>query len=72
MQPDLWPALAEYTTPTLLIVGEADRKYRIIAEDMCRACPAMAMEVFSGCGHNVHLENLGGWLTAVRAFLKSG
>lgn len=69
VQPDLWPALPEYATPTLLITGELDRKFSIIAEDMCRACPAMAQEVFSGCGHNVHLENPGAWLTVVRAFL---
>ena len=69
VQPDLWPSLPEYATPTLLITGELDRKFSIIAEDMCRACPAMAQEVFSGCGHNVHLENPGAWLTVVRAFL---
>jgi 2-succinyl-5-enolpyruvyl-6-hydroxy-3-cyclohexene-1-carboxylate synthase len=69
VQPDLWPALPEYATPTLLITGEQDRKFSIIAEDMCRACPVMAQEVFSGCGHNVHLENPGAWLTVVRAFL---
>lgn len=72
VQPDLWPALSEFATPTLLITGELDRKFSIIAEDMCRACPAMAMEVLSGCGHNVHLENPSAWLTVVRAFLLKG
>lgn len=72
VQPDLWPALPELTTPTLLLTGELDRKFTIIAEDMGRACPAMAVEVFSGCGHNVHLENPGAWLTVVRAFLRVG
>jgi len=69
-QPDLWPALADYRTPTLLLVGEEDRKFRIIAEDMCAACPAMAMEAFAGCGHTVHLENPEGFVTVVRSFLK--
>lgn len=69
VQPDLWPALSELAIPTLLVTGERDRKFSIIAEDMARACPAMAQEVFSGCGHNVHLENPVGWLTVVRAFL---
>jgi 2-succinyl-6-hydroxy-2,4-cyclohexadiene-1-carboxylate synthase len=72
VQPDLWPALADFSVPTLLISGELDRKFSIIAEDMGRACPAMAQEVFSGCGHNVHLENPGAWLTVVRAFLRVG
>lgn len=68
-QPNLWPALATYTTPTLLLVGEQDRKYRMLAEDMCAACPAMAMEAFSDCGHIVHLEKPEAFLTTVRSFL---
>ncbi len=68
-QPNLWPALAHYTTPTLLLVGEQDRKYRMIAEDMCAACPAMAMEVFADCGHIAHLEKSDAFLTTVRGFL---
>ena len=69
VQPDLWPELHAFRTPTLLIAGEADRKFRIIAEDMALACPAMAVEILSGCGHNVHLENTGAYTTVVRAFL---
>lgn len=40
--------------------------------DHCRghgpSCSAMAVEVFSGCGHNVHLENPGAWLTKGACF----
>jgi 2-succinyl-6-hydroxy-2,4-cyclohexadiene-1-carboxylate synthase len=68
-QPNLWPDLANSRTPTLLLVGEQDRKYRIIAEKMCAACPAMAMEVFVDCGHIVHLENPEAMVTTVRSFL---
>ncbi len=68
-QPNLWPDLADYRTPTLLLVGEQDRKYRIIAEKMCAACPAMAMEVFADCGHIVHLEKPEAMVTTVRGFL---
>jgi 2-succinyl-6-hydroxy-2,4-cyclohexadiene-1-carboxylate synthase len=70
-QPDLWPALTSYGTPTLLIVGELDRKFRMIAEDMSAICPAMAMEVFAQCGHVVHLEKTDAFVVAVRGFLGS-
>lgn len=69
VQPDLWPALHAFAIPTLLIAGEADRKFRIIAEDMALACPAMAVEILSGCGHNVHLECPEAYATVVNAFL---
>lgn len=68
-QPGLWEALPAYRTPTLLVVGELDRKFRILAEEMGEACPAMAVEAFAGCGHNVHWENPGGYTTAIKAFL---
>ena len=70
-QPDLWPRLTEHRIPTLLIVGDLDRRYRILAEEMLEACPAFAVKVFDGCGHNVHLENPGGYTTVVRAFLSA-
>ena len=68
-QPNLWPKLHALATPTLVLTGELDRKYRVIAEDMALACPAMAAEILTGCGHNVHLENPAAYLTVVRAFL---
>jgi len=70
-QPSLWEALSEHRIPTLLIVGERDRKYRFLAEEMAERCPAMAMEVFANCGHNVHLEHPDGYTTAVRSFLSA-
>ncbi len=68
-QPSLWDSLSDHDIPTLLIVGERDRKFRFIAEEMAERCPAMAVEVFAGCGHNVHLENPDGYTTVVRSFL---
>lgn len=70
-QPSLWEELPNLQVPTLLIVGEEDRKFCRIAEEMCERCPRMAMEVFSGCSHNVHWENPGGYTTAVKAFLQA-
>jgi 2-succinyl-6-hydroxy-2,4-cyclohexadiene-1-carboxylate synthase len=68
-QPSLWDELHAFRTPTLIVAGELDRKFRIIAEDMALACPAVASEILTGCGHNVHLENSAAFVTIVRAFL---
>lgn len=68
-QPNLWPDLHALKTPTLAITGQDDRKFRIIAEDMALASPAIATEILTGCGHNVHLECPAAFMTVVRAFL---
>lgn len=68
-QPNLWPELHAFRPPTLVLAGEDDRKFRIIAEDMALACPAMAVEIMAGCGHNIHVENAHAFITATRAFL---
>lgn len=69
VQPSLWDRLGELVMPTLLIVGEEDRKFRRIAEEMVERSPRIAVEVLSGCGHNVHLENPDAYTTVVRSFL---
>ncbi|MBP8130091.1 MAG: 2-succinyl-6-hydroxy-2,4-cyclohexadiene-1-carboxylate synthase [Candidatus Hydrogenedentes bacterium] len=71
-QPDLWPLLAKHRIPTLLIVGEQDRKFHMLAEAMAEACPAVGLQPFPECGHNVHLENPAGYATVLRAFLSAG
>ncbi len=71
-QPSLWEALAGYCTPTLLVVGEDDPKFRQIAESMSEASPAMAVQVMERCGHNVHFENPAGYTTLLRGFLTGG
>jgi 2-succinyl-6-hydroxy-2,4-cyclohexadiene-1-carboxylate synthase len=69
MQPSLWERLPELAAPTLLIVGEEDRKFRQIAEQMQELSPRIALEVLGSCGHNVHLENLAGYTTVLKSFL---
>jgi 2-succinyl-6-hydroxy-2,4-cyclohexadiene-1-carboxylate synthase len=70
-QPDLWPSLEELDLPVLLIAGERDPRYRGIAAAMRERLPRASFYLASGCGHNVHFENPGGYTTAVRAFLES-
>jgi 2-succinyl-6-hydroxy-2,4-cyclohexadiene-1-carboxylate synthase len=71
VQSSLWENLPDYRVPTLLITGEADHKFRQVAEKMCEACPAMALHVMAGCGHNVHYENPSGYTMLLRSFLAS-
>ena len=54
--PSVWDRLAELTMPVVLIVGERDRKFRAVAEQMARAIPSASIELISGAGHAVHLE----------------
>jgi len=68
-QESLWDQLPACKTPTLLIVGEKDRKYRMLAEEMAALAPTMAVEVMADCGHNVHVENPEGYTALLKHFL---
>jgi 2-succinyl-6-hydroxy-2,4-cyclohexadiene-1-carboxylate synthase len=54
--PSLWDRLGELRMPVLLIVGERDRKFRAIAEEMAAAIPDARVAVVPDAGHAVHLE----------------
>jgi 2-succinyl-6-hydroxy-2,4-cyclohexadiene-1-carboxylate synthase len=67
--PSLWDRLGEVTQPTLLVVGELDRKFVGTAERMARAMPRARLAVIPNVGHTVHLEAPTAWLAAVVPFL---
>jgi 2-succinyl-6-hydroxy-2,4-cyclohexadiene-1-carboxylate synthase len=54
--PPLWDRLSELAMPVVLVVGELDRKFRGIAEQMAGSIPAARVELVPGAGHAVHLE----------------
>ena len=58
--PDCWGALPNLTVPTLLMVGEADPKYRGIASQMMDRLSNDSVEyaVISGVGHCAHVEGM--------------
>ncbi len=56
VQEPLWGRLPDVRVPALLIVGEADEKYRSIATRMAGAMPRATQAVVAGAGHAVHLE----------------
>jgi 2-succinyl-6-hydroxy-2,4-cyclohexadiene-1-carboxylate synthase len=55
MEP-LWGRLGELALPVTLVVGERDAKFRALAERMAAAIPDADVEVVSGAGHAVQLE----------------
>lgn len=67
--PSLWDRLPSIAQPTLLLVGELDRKFVEVGERMARAMPHARLEVVPAAGHTVHLEAPGAWLEAVTGFL---
>ena len=69
-QVSLWDELPDHLIPTLIITGEADKKFCRLAEEMAAACPAMTVEIVPGCGHNVHWEQALSYASRVKAFLK--
>lgn len=70
-QPSLWQRLHEVKVPILLIVGEADDKFQEIGREVVSRCSAASMGVVRNAGHNVHLENLQGYVKEIISFLST-
>lgn len=69
-QPSYWSGLPDLCMPVLLIAGELDHKFTQIATQMHEAIPASRLEVFSGAGHAVHLEQTERYARLVSNFLQ--
>jgi len=69
-QPSLWTQLPGLCTPTLLLAGELDAKFRGIAQQMTRGWPSAERAVVSGAGHAAHLEAPDAYLAAALPFLR--
>jgi 2-succinyl-6-hydroxy-2,4-cyclohexadiene-1-carboxylate synthase len=54
--PSLWGRLTELGMPVTLVVGERDRKFRAIADQMAGSIARAQVVVVPGAGHAVHLE----------------
>lgn len=68
-QPSMWPHLAAFKNPTLLLTGELDMKFCNIAADMMNLLPTAAHQTIQGAGHTIHLEKPAIWVKSVTAFL---
>ena len=68
-QPNLWPRLPTLRMPALLLVGEADSKFRRINQAMAARMPDAQLRLIPAAGHNTHLENAPAFCREVNSFL---
>jgi 2-succinyl-6-hydroxy-2,4-cyclohexadiene-1-carboxylate synthase len=68
-QEPLWGQLPMLATPTLLVVGEEDMKFRAVAEAMALRTPRAEIAIIPQAGHAAHLENARAFNTRVFRFL---
>ena len=61
--------LSDVSIPTLLLAGAEDAKYCALARRMAAALPCSRLEIVSGAGHTVHLEQPEVFASAVGEFL---
>lgn len=66
----LWERLGEVRAATLLVAGEYDSRYRVIAERMEAEMPSARVAVVAECGHCTHFEEPRRYLDAVESFLE--
>ena len=70
-QEPLWERLPGLATPTLILVGELDRKYCELGRQMATDLPNARLEVIPKAGHTIHLERPGHFADAVLPFLRA-
>jgi 2-succinyl-6-hydroxy-2,4-cyclohexadiene-1-carboxylate synthase len=68
-QPPLWSHLPGLTIPVLVMAGERDSNYVNIAGAMARLLGHAVVEIVSGAGHNVHVENCRAVVERIKHFL---
>lgn len=68
-QPSLWNQLPNNQIPTLLVVGELDRKFVKINQEILSLSSHTKLQIIPNCGHNIHVENVESWLQAILAFI---
>lgn len=55
-QPSWWGSLHELSFPVILMIGELDRKFAAIAEEMGKYIPEVEIITFFDTGHAIHVE----------------
>ncbi len=68
-QTPLWDHLAQLAVDVCLLVGELDRKYQLVAEQMRVTSERIQVEMIKGAGHNIHLEQPEAFACCVKAQL---
>lgn len=68
-QISLWEKLRQGSVPLLLLVGGQDHKFVAINQKIAVDYPQAQLQVFSHCGHNLHLEDSHNFALILRQFL---
>jgi 2-succinyl-6-hydroxy-2,4-cyclohexadiene-1-carboxylate synthase len=68
-QPALWDQLATLSMPTLLLAGELDEKFKLIARQMATYLPNATVAIVPDAGHTIHLEQPQAFQEQVLPFL---
>lgn len=68
MQPSLWEKLQSHHNPLLLIVGECDRKFVAINQEMAWLCETAEFAIAPKAGHSVHFEKLDWFVDRIKSF----
>ena len=69
-QPSLWRKLNEINSPTLILVGEEDPKFRSLAVRLNSGISKSEIVVVPESGHACHLENPDFTLEMIETFLE--
>ena len=67
-QTPLWDRLGEIATPTLVLAGERDAKFRALGERLAAGISGSTFRVVAGAGHSVHLEQPEATVEAILAW----
>jgi 2-succinyl-6-hydroxy-2,4-cyclohexadiene-1-carboxylate synthase len=70
-QPSWWDELTNFNFETLLITGELDKKFCLIADDMASKLPNAKHLSINDCGHAIHVEEREKFGTIVSEFLSN-
>lgn len=55
-QPSLWEELHQCKIPILVLAGEEDKKYQLIAEEMSQSSQLIQAKIVEKCSHNIHFQ----------------
>ncbi|RBW71331.1 2-succinyl-6-hydroxy-2,4-cyclohexadiene-1-carboxylate synthase [Bacillus taeanensis] len=69
IQPSLWDKLSSLEIPILLVVGEKDEKFCVIAEKMKNLLQNAQIKKISQAGHAIHLESPQTFVTIIVDYL---
>lgn len=69
MQPSLWEKLKSHRNPLLLMVGEYDRKFVALNQEMTSLCETAELSIVPDAGHNIHFEKPEEFVDLIKTFL---